>query len=73
MYQVVDNTEKVPLGVDLILSAQGEFVQPENGSNVGKEQFAHCESHTIDGPADCRVDLSFHPLCKSLHSLGSPS
>jgi len=62
LFQVVDDTKQLPLGVYLGFSLQGKILQPDNPSDMGKGRFADRQSQTINRSTGGLVDLTFHLL-----------
>ena len=67
------DTEKIPLRIHLGLSPQCETVEPDGRGDMSKGRLAYRQPHAVKNPADIRIDLTLHPLCKGMTSfLRSP-
>ena len=62
LFQVMNDTEQIPLAVDLVAATESKSVQPHNPADVGKGRFRYCQSHGIHGSAHRRINLALHLL-----------
>jgi len=73
LFQVVDDTKQLPLGIHLGFGSQAKIIQSDNPSDMGKGRFVDRQSHTVNHPAFDRVDLAFHLLGERFFTLFSPA
>ena len=73
LFQIMHDTEQVPLSVDLSLGPQGKPVQAESIPNVGKGWFSDGHPYAVNDPADRGVDFSLHLFGKSIFAFFGPA
>jgi hypothetical protein len=66
LQEVVYRAVEEPLDIHLPFASEGESVQAEGGTDIGKDRFRGRESFIIDETTLYGVDLPFHLLGEAL-------
>ena len=73
LFQVMNNTEQLPLDIYLGSAPQGKTVKPHHPADMGKGRFGNRNPQTVERPANRGVDLALHPVGKALSTLNAPA